>query len=181
MRGKERPKSPKPEIKLSGQSFTETSKIKILAAEKREFATGANRQDASGKGMPTLCSPIAERILSKHMEGGVEAGYDPRNWEHGLPLCSILNSLKRHIQDELEGKTDENHAAAIEWNSHIYVHTLEMIRRGVLPVELDDRPDYIPKKCPIHKKYKGKKLSMNGCDICQMIYDNRKKPWYRKQ
>jgi hypothetical protein len=109
------------------------------------------------------------------MQGGVEAGYDPRNWEKGLPLCSILDSLLRHVQDELEGKIDEDHANAIAWNAHIYNHTKEMIRRGILPTELDDRPNYIPKRCPKHPEYKGTKSPENGCDVCLMIYENRER------
>ena len=146
---------------------TKTSKVRILNDPKRQFSSGAKRQNDSGKGIPSLCSPISNRILSKHMQGGVEAGYDPRNWEKGLPLCSILDSLERHIWDEREGKIDENHAAAILWNAHIYVHTKEMIRRGILPKELDDLQNYIPKICPIH----GKKHKKN-CDICIMILEN---------
>ena len=84
--------------------LAETSKIKILDSEKRVFNTGANRQADAGKGRPSLCSPLSDRILAKHMQGGVEAGYDPRNWEKGLELSSIIDSLERHIQDIKEGK-----------------------------------------------------------------------------
>jgi hypothetical protein len=161
--------------------LTKTSKIKILNEDKRRFPSGANRQDEAGKGLPTLCSPVVERILSKHMQGGVEAGYDPRNWEKGIPLCDILNSLKRHIQDELEGKTDENHAASLLWNAHIYNHTKEMIRRGILPAELDNRPNYIPISCPNHLDYLPEKPPEMECDICKMIYDNKEKDHWRKE
>lgn len=153
---------------------TKTSKIKILDEEKRQLSSGAKRQSDAGKGLPTLCSPVALRRLAQHMQGGVEAGYDPRNWELGLSLCGILDSLIRHILDELEGKTDEDHANAIQWNAHVYNHTKEMIARGLLPKELDDRPNYIPKRCPKHPEYKGTKPPKVECDICQMIYDNRK-------
>lgn len=152
--------------------ITKTSKIKVLDEKKREFSTGAKRQLDKGKGLPSLCSPVSNCILSKHMQGGVEAGYDPRNWEKGLSLCSILDSLERHIWDELEGKTNEDHAAAMLWNSHIYNHTKEMIRRGLLPKELDDRPNYIPKRCVKHH-YNGKKRPRNKCDICQMVWENK--------
>ena len=152
---------------------TKTSKIKVLDGKKRVFNTGAYRQSDSGKGLPSLCSPVALRNLAKHMQGGVEAGYDPRNWEKGLTLCSILDSLLRHIWDELEGKTDEDHANCIQWNAHIYNHTKEMIKRGLLPPELDDRQSYIPKICPKHPKYKGKHKPKNGCKICIMIWENR--------
>ena len=154
---------------------TKTSTIKVLPSKKRTFVTGAKRQDDSGKGIPTICSPLSHKILAKHMQGGVEAGYDPRNWEKGLTLCSILDSLERHIWDIREGKTDENHSAAMLWNAHVFVHIQEAIRRGLLPAELNDLTNYIPKQCPIHKSYKGKVVPTNGCDICQMIFDNRVK------
>jgi hypothetical protein len=153
---------------------TKTSKIKVLASEKRKFETGANRQDDSGKGMPSLCSPLSDRILAKHMQGGVEAGYDPRNWEKGLPLASIVDSIERHVLDIKEGKCDENHFASLLWNAHILVHTNEMIRRGLLPKELNNLQNYIPKKCPKHPRYKAKRATTRDCDICQMIFDNKK-------
>lgn len=153
-------------------TVTKTSKIKVLSGKKRECFTGAKRQSDAGKGLPSLCSPIALRKLAQHMQGGVEAGYDPRNWEKGLTLSSILDSTIRHCWDELEGKTDEDHANCIQWNAHVYVHMKELIRRGLLPEELDDRQNYIPKVCPIHRKYMGKRPPTNGCDICLMIFEN---------
>jgi len=153
---------------------TRTSKIKVLDQEKRKFSTGAQRQASKGKGMPSLISPLAFDALARHCEGGIEAGYAPRNWEKGLPLSSIIDSLLRHVYDELEGLTDENHAAAFLWNAMVYVHTKEAIRRGILPKELDDMPSYIPKKCPKHPDYKAMKPPQSDCDICRMIYENKK-------
>jgi len=160
---------------------TKISKIKVLNAKKRQFSSGAKRQSDAGKGLPSLCSPISNRILAKHMQGGVEAGYPPRNWEKGLPLSSILDSLERHIDDEREGKTDENHGAAIYWNAHVYVHTKEMIRRGLLPKELDDLTNYIPNKCPKHGKVSKVKKPTNACDICLLIWENPKDGHERKK
>jgi len=152
--------------------ITKTSKIKV--SEKRQFSTGAKRQVSCGKGMPVLTSPIVEDLIAKHCEGGVEAGYSPRNWEQGLPLSETFNSIKRHTREEQEGFIDENHAIAAIWNWMVYIHTKEMIRRGLLPAQLEDMPNYIPKVCPIHRKYKGKRPPMNGCDICTMIFENKK-------
>lgn len=156
----------------NNSTVTKTSKIKI--SEKRQFSTGAKRQISCGKGMPVLVSPIVEDLISKHCEGGIEAGYPPRNWEQGLPLSETFNSIKRHTREEQEGLIDENHAIAAIWNWMVYLHTKEMIRRGLLPKELDDMPNYIPAMCPIHQKYKGKRKPVNGCDICIMIFENKK-------
>lgn len=156
----------------TGPVVTTTSKIKV--SEKRQFATGAKRQISCGKGMPVLVSPIVEDFIAKHCEGGVEAGYLPRNWEQGLPLHETFNSIKRHTREEQEGLIDENHAIAAIWNWMVYIHTKEMIRRGLLPAYLDDMPNYIPTKCPIHKGYHGKHKPRTECDICLMIFENKK-------
>jgi len=163
----------KKEVKV--ERTTQTSKIKVLNAEKRQFSTGAKRQQARGKGMPVLISPIAEDMLARHCEGGVEAGYPPRNWEQGLPLSEIINSAKRHLRQEQEGLIDENHALAAFWNLMVYIHTKEMVRRGLLPAELDDMPSYVPKQCPKHPKYEGKHKPKNGCSICLMIWENQER------
>lgn len=152
---------------------TETSKIKVLDEEKRQFSTGAKRQHSRGKGMPVLVSPIAEDFLAKHCEGGVEAGYPPRNWEQGIPLSETFNSIKRHTRQEQEGDRTENHAIAAFWNWMVYVHTKEMIRRGLLPKELDDLPSYMPRQCPKHPEYDGKRKPRRKCNICSMIFDNK--------
>jgi hypothetical protein len=159
--------------KANVKGTTKTSKIKVLAEEKRQFSTGAKRQASRGKGMPVLVSPIVEDMLAKHCEGGVEAGYPPRNWEQGLPLSETMNSIKRHTRGEQEGLTDENHGIAASWNWMVYLHTKEMIRRGLLPEELDDMPNYIPKECPKHPKYKAKRKPTGDCYICHMIWENK--------
>ena len=83
--------------------ITTGSKIKIGTKVRKSQLTDAMRHSAAGKGSPVLCSPLAEDSLNKHMESGVLAGYEPRNWEKGLPLSSILDSLLRHIRQEREG------------------------------------------------------------------------------
>lgn len=150
---------------------TKTGKIKI--GKKEQFSTGAKRHISRGKGMPTLVSPIVEDMLAKHCEGGIEAGYSPRNWEQGIPLSRTFDAAKRHTREEQEGLTDENHGIAACWNWMVYLHTKEMIRRGLLPEKLDDMPNYVPKQCPKHPKYTGKKKPKYKCDICEMIFENR--------
>jgi len=151
---------------------TKTSKIKILDKKKRKFSTGAKRQSAKGKGTPVLIPPEPMIELAKHFEGGAEI-YGPRNWEKGLPLSEIMNSTLRHGEQEKLGLTDEQHDIAMMWNIVIYVATKIRIRRGLLPKELDDIPSYIPKRCVKHH-YDGKKRPRNKCDICQMVWENKK-------
>ncbi len=122
--------------------------IKIEAGEDRVFSTGAKRQASAGKGLPTLLPPDALLEISKHLEAAATK-YDSRNWEKGLPLSSILDSLFRHIFAELMGDTSEEHARAIGCNALFYIATKKRIQQGLLPSELDNLPKY--------PKWEGKK------------------------
>jgi hypothetical protein len=43
------------------------------------------------------------------------------------------------------GRDDEDHLAAVMCNAMFLLHTDEMVRRGVLPPELNDLPNYLPR------------------------------------
>lgn len=103
----------------------------------RTFSTGAVRDRAAGKGRPDLISPIALRRLGMWMEKGAEK-YGARNWEQGIPLSEYLASAYRHLLALMAGEDDEDHAAALMFNAQGFIHTREMVDRGVLPCELDD-------------------------------------------
>ena len=113
--------------------------IKKEEAGKRTFGTGADKQNAEGKGTPVLFPPDAYIDLSIHFEEGGKLHGD-RNWEKGIPLSELINSLERHIQQEKMGLTDENHDRAIAWNAIVYLATKLRIKAGVLPEELADIP-----------------------------------------
>ena len=115
--------------------------IKKEQGNKREFSTGAKRQAAVGKGLPSLFPGDAYIDICKHFEHGAEH-YDARNWEKGLPLASIIDSLERHIAAEKMGLTDESHARALAWNAVVYLATKLRIEAGILPQGLDDLPKY---------------------------------------
>jgi len=119
--------------------------IKIESGEDRVFATGAKRQASAGKGLPSLLPPDALLEISKHLEAAASK-YGSRNWEKGLPLSSILDSLLRHIYAELMGDTSEAHARAIGCNTLFYIATKKRIQLGQLPSELDDLPKYLGTK-----------------------------------
>jgi len=136
----------KPELTLrQKERKMETGGIKIEGGKDRVFSTGAKRQAAAGKGLPSLLPGDALIEISKHLEAAAEK-YGSRNWEKGLPLCSILDSLLRHIYAELAGDTSENHARAIGCNTLFYIATKARIASGLLPKELDDMPKYEVKK-----------------------------------
>lgn len=115
--------------------------IKKEEGKMRESSTGAKRQAAAGKGLPSLFPGDAYIDVCKHFEEGA-IHYDARNWEKGLKLGSIIDSLERHIAAEKMGDTDESHARALAWNAIVYLATKLRIENGILPKKLDDMPKY---------------------------------------
>ena len=113
--------------------------IKRESGPRREFSTGATRQNAEGKGTPVLFPSDAYIEISKHFEEGAKT-HGARNWEKGLPLSGLIDSLERHIAAEKLGQTDESHARALAWNAVVYLATKVRIERGQLPPELADIP-----------------------------------------
>lgn len=109
--------------------------------KKQKFHTGAQRDQRINKGRYDLISPIWLRQVAIVLENGAKH-YGDRNWEKGIPICRTIDSAIRHLQQFLERKTDENHLANCTCNLMFLAHTLEMINRGLLPKELDDRPNY---------------------------------------
>lgn len=103
------------------------------------------RENAPDKGRYDLISPIFLRRIAVVLEKGA-AKYADRNWEKGIPLHSYMDSALRHLSQVIEGKTDEDHAGQAAWNLMAYIHTKEMIDRGLLPKELDDLPNYLPQE-----------------------------------
>lgn len=100
------------------------------------FSTGSIRQNKAGKGRYDLIPLEGIRALAMHYERGAAAHGD-RNWELGQPLSVFKNSLTRHAC-QVGYAFDEDHAAAVAWNAFGYITTMERIRAGLLPIELDD-------------------------------------------
>ena len=59
--------------------------IRKESGKEREFKTGARKQNAEGKGTPSLFPGDAYLEICKHFEDGAEH-YEPRNWEKGIPV-----------------------------------------------------------------------------------------------
>ena len=150
--------------------------IKQETGEKREFSTGAKKQAAEGKGTPVLIPGDGLLELAKHFEDGAKL-HGARNWEKGIPLSELINSLERHIQQEKLGYTDERHDRAIAWNALVYLTTKLRIKRYQLPRELDDLetlqskliiPDKLNeganKVCPVCK---GNRVTVSPTDYYQ--------------
>jgi hypothetical protein len=119
--------------------------------EKEKFSTGAQRNDATGKGKYVLVSPIALRRLAGVYERG-SITHSARNWECGLPISRCLDSAIRHIYQYIEGLRDEDHLAQAAWNLCAAIHMEEMVERGRLPKELNDMPNYLPDNKPKEEK-----------------------------
>lgn len=115
------------------------------SGKRQNFETGSVRDTQEGKGRYDLISPIALKRLAQHFENGAKK-YGNRNWELGQPLSRYIDSAIRHIYAFLEGKRDEDHAIACAWNMMALVHTEEMIKRGLLPKELNNLPNYTDKE-----------------------------------
>ena len=119
----------------------ENKRTGLCSSGKNEsFASGAVR-DAGRKPALDLISPLAEDRLGDWLRMGAER-YAPRNWERGIPQMRCIASLKRHINRYIRSDQDEDHLAAIMCNAMFLLHNDEAMKLGILPKELDDRPDY---------------------------------------
>lgn len=115
-------------------------KYKILdSGERSEFPTGAVRDIQEGKGRFDLLPMWALIALAKHYEAGC-VKYGDRNWEKGIPISRYMDSGIRHAIKHILGETDEPHLVAACWNFMCAIDTLERIKLGLLPKELDDLP-----------------------------------------
>ena len=105
--------------------------------------TGAQRSDATGKGRLDLFPPPWALLrLSQHAEEACQrGGYAARNWEKGIRLSRYYSSAARHLAQWFGGLRDEPHDVAAAWNVIAAIETVHRISLGLLPVELDDRPE----------------------------------------
>lgn len=118
------------------------SKSGCQSVAKDSFKTKAQRDTRKGKGRYDLISPIFLKRVALVLERGAFY-YGDRNWEKGIPLCRSIDSAIRHLQQFLNREEDEDHLANCACNLMFLLHTKELISRGKLPKELDDRPNYL--------------------------------------
>ena len=88
-----------------------------------------------------LLSPYSIRDLAIIYGAGAKK-YAPRNWEKGIQFSICVGKLKRHLDQYLMGKTEEDHLSAVGFWWHALAHYREMIKLGLLPASLDDLPKY---------------------------------------
>ena len=114
------------------------------SGKRQEFGTGAVRDTQENKGRYDLISPIALKRLALILQKGMTK-YGARNWEKGMPLSRYMDSALRHLNQKLEGNVDEDHVSQAMFNIMAFIHTEEMINRGVLPADLNDLPNMMGK------------------------------------
>jgi hypothetical protein len=116
---------------------------KLTDSGKRvSYNSGAVREPPVGKGRYDLISPIFLKELAMHCERGAVKYGNGRNWEAGIDLSRYLDAALRHINQYREGDRSEPHDVAAAWNLMAFIHTKEMIKRGLLQKELDNVPTY---------------------------------------
>lgn len=112
------------------------------SGKRQDFETGSKRDLSNGKIRPDLIPSVIEFYDSALLAMGA-IKYGENNWTKGQPIMRYYESLKRHTMYFALGAIDENHLAAIRWNTMGIQYTLLMIKHGLLPAELDDRPEYM--------------------------------------
>ena len=136
----------KPEMVVGRVEFSKVQDSGV----REDFSTGSVRDSREGKGRYDLVAPRALRRLARHYENGARK-YQDRNWEKGQPLARFLDSALRHLNCVLEGKTDEDHLAAVAWNVFAVMEFQERIALGIADPKLDDLPRMPFSKAPIVK------------------------------
>jgi len=109
------------------------------SGKRREFKTGAVRDDKSLKGRFDLLPWATILDLAIHFQKGCNK-YGDRNWEKGINLSEYFDSGVRHTTEAYLGFTDENHLIAAIWNLVCWYETKKRIEKGILPDFLDDCP-----------------------------------------
>jgi len=77
---------------------------------------GANRESNKGRGRFDLLPNEAIEAWAKWAELGADK-YGDRNWEDGLSVKDCINRMIRHAHKAADGWTDEDHLAAVMWNT----------------------------------------------------------------
>jgi hypothetical protein len=92
-----------------------------ISLGKRQFNSGAVRDDNKGKIRPDLISPLMLKSLGKVLAEGAEH-YGERNWEKGIPQEVFKESASRHYLQWMNNETDEDHASKLIFNVMGFIH-----------------------------------------------------------
>jgi hypothetical protein len=94
------------------------------SGKREEYDSGMKRDTQEDKPRYDLISIPALRRLATHYTNGAKK-YAERNWEKGGPFSRFYASAFRHLIAFAEGKTDEDHLAALAWNAFCLIHFQE--------------------------------------------------------
>jgi hypothetical protein len=109
-----------------------------LTIQGREsFSTGAVRNQQAGRGRFDLIPFEAMLAYAQRLEYGIQSGYEPNNWQKGMPLSRILSSMRRHAS-QINFDFTEDHIGAVLFNAGAFVTIVTRIKAGRVPRELDD-------------------------------------------
>jgi len=103
------------------------------SGEREVYKSGAQRDNATGKGRFDLMSGQGLFRLSRLYEAGSKK-YSDRNWEKGMNISRYVDAAFRHLTKYMMGCDDEDHLAAVAWNVFcIMHHELELPELQDLP------------------------------------------------
>jgi hypothetical protein len=128
-------------VELRGCKFLDAQNSTCESNSCDIFATSAIRDSSDSKSRMDLISPFALEKLGDLLASGAKK-YGERNWEQGISISRHLQSLYRHLINFQQGKTDEDHLTSIFCNTMFMIHTVELVKRGLLPDSLLDIPNY---------------------------------------
>lgn len=109
------------------------SEIKDSGA-RTEFASGAVRDSAKGRGRMDLLPMLSVWLISRIYEDGAEK-YAENNWLKGIPVRNYVKSAMNHLTKYMEGMRDEPHLTMAGWNILGAIYTAAMVHIGKFPKE----------------------------------------------
>lgn len=120
------------------------------SGEREIMSTGSQRDTQIGKPRPELIPASTLTKLAIHYGNGSKK-YDAWNWSKGQSISRYMASFGRHKDKWSMGLTDEPHLIAMIWNLISIDYTLDAIKCGMLPSELDDRHESQKENNPMGK------------------------------
>lgn len=81
-----------------------------------EYATGAVRESAMGKGTYKYIPTVGLKRLSHRYQYGELKYGATDNFKKGLPVSNCWDSAMRHLVAYMDGDNSEDHLAAAAWN-----------------------------------------------------------------
>lgn len=149
--------------KENGLTKAQQSKIISGQGEMKETEFGAMRESNEGRGRFDLLPYEAIEALAMWYEAGSKK-YEERNWEKGISVKDCINRMIRHSLKAGNGRTDEDHLAAVMWNAAAAITMMQRMPEcndHVWHYE-EEKPGFLTKKFNILEE---KKVALD-CYTC---------------